>query len=108
MGVRRELGMSAEPEVVYNTATDPARASAWLPEALHRTAPRMAPGLSASWHQVGGVWQADLVVQDEPAGGAVAVLTLAADGLEEPALAEIAERALTDLDREAEEAFTGG
>ena len=34
MAARAVRGMSAPPEVVFNTATDPARASAWLPEPL--------------------------------------------------------------------------
>ncbi|SBV30003.1 hypothetical protein GA0070620_5590 [Micromonospora krabiensis] len=34
MGAQADRGMSAPPEVVFSTATDPDRASAWLPGEL--------------------------------------------------------------------------
>ncbi|WP_239091061.1 hypothetical protein [Asanoa iriomotensis] len=106
MGVRRERGMSAEPEVVYNTATDPARSPGWLPERLHRVRAAMAPGLAATWRD--GVWLASLVVEDEPAGGAVAVLEVSAAGVGDSQLGAVAERALFELDREVADNLTPG
>ncbi|SNT64871.1 hypothetical protein SAMN05421812_118127 [Asanoa hainanensis] len=97
--------MSAEPEVVFNVATDPARVG-WLPEPLHHRPVATAPGLVAAW--LGDAWRADLVVQDIPAGGALAVLEMSADGLDDDALAAVVEHALTELDGEVEESFTGG
>lgn len=98
--------MSAEPEVVYNTATDPARSAGWLPEPLHRVRAVTAPGLAANWRD--DVWQAALVVEDEPTGGAVAVLEISADGVGDGPLGEVAERALFELDREVADNFTAG
>ncbi|MEV4532326.1 hypothetical protein AB0J82_00670 [Asanoa sp. NPDC049518] len=105
MSVRRERGMSAEPEVVFNVATDPARVG-WLPEPLHHRPVATAPGLVAAWRADG--WQADLVVRDIPSGGALAVLEMSADGLDETALAAVVEHALTELDDDVEESFSGG
>ena len=36
MAAHAERGMSAPPEVVFNTAIDPDRAAAWLPEPLRQ------------------------------------------------------------------------
>jgi hypothetical protein len=107
VGVRRERGLSAEPEVVFNTATDPARVAAWLPEPLHHRPVATAPGLFASWRDDDG-WRADLVIEDIPSGGALAVLEMTADGLDERALTAVVEHALTELDREVEDNFNGG
>jgi len=108
VGVRRERGLSAEPEVVFNTATDPARVAAWLPEPLHHRPVATAPGLFATWRDDDGGWRADLVVEDIPSGGALAVLEMAADGLSEERLAAVVEHALNELDREVEDNFNGG
>jgi hypothetical protein len=100
--------MSAEPEVVYNTATDPTRVSGWLPPPLHRPPASTSPGLAASWRGDDGVWQADLLVEDTPTGGAVAVLEMSANGLDDAGLAAVVERALVELDREVADNFTAG
>lgn len=100
--------MSAEPEVVFNTATDPARVAGWLPAPLHHRPAATAPGLFATWRDDDGVWRADLVVEDPPSGGAIAVLEMAADGLDEGGLAVVVERALIELDREVADNFTAG
>ncbi|GIF66990.1 hypothetical protein Ais01nite_50250 [Asanoa ishikariensis] len=107
MSVRRERGISSEPEVVFNVATDPARVG-WLPEPLHHRPAATAPGLFATWRDDAGGWRADLVVEDIPSGGALAVLEMSADGLDDAALTAVVEHALTELDGEVEENFTGG
>ncbi|MDG4823707.1 hypothetical protein O7635_17770 [Asanoa sp. WMMD1127] len=100
--------MSAEPEVVFNTATDPARVSGWLPAPLHRPPAATEPGHSASWRDDAGVWRADLLVEDTPVGGAVAVLEMTADGLDEGGLTAVVEQALFELDREVADNLTAG
>lgn len=68
-----ERGVSAPPEVVFSTAVDPDRASAWLPEPLRADgAPAEhtdAEELSACWTAPGD-WSAELRVDPVDAGGA--------------------------------------
>lgn len=117
MDVRAERGMSAPPEVVFNTATDPDRLSAWLPAPLLRSdaKPRMdcAVGgegaLQAHW---GGEtdpsgWSAKLEVRPLDPGGATALLELVADQSDQP-LAELADESLANLAEEVAENFTVG
>jgi hypothetical protein len=100
--------MSAEPEVVFSTATDPTRVAGWLPAPLHRPPAATEPGISATWRDEAGVWRADLVVEDTPVGGAIATLEMTADGLDEGGLAAVAEEALFQLDREVADNLTAG
>ncbi|MER7440491.1 SRPBCC family protein [Micromonospora avicenniae] len=70
-----ERGMSAPPEVVFNTATDPDRAAAWLPAFL-RTDGVPAPEirgeeLCARWHVSSPTESmAEIRVDPENSGGA--------------------------------------
>ncbi|MGS2616949.1 hypothetical protein ACVCAH_20860 [Micromonospora sp. LZ34] len=68
-----ERGVSAPPEVVFSTATDPARAAAWLPEPLRADGTpaehASAEELSARWRAPGD-WSAELRVDPADAGGA--------------------------------------
>ncbi|MEV4622854.1 hypothetical protein AB0J74_29600 [Asanoa sp. NPDC049573] len=107
MSVRRVRGMSAEPEVVFNTATDPARVG-WLPAPLHRRPATTEPDLFATWRDEAGAWWADLRVDDVPTGGALAVLEMAADGLDDRGLAPVVEQSLFDLDREVDDSVSPG
>nr|MDT0658451.1 hypothetical protein [Micromonospora sp. DSM 115978] len=116
--------MSAPPEVVYNTATDPDRVEAWLPAALRRagaSAPDLDPsGLRASWTADGpGSWSVRLAVRPLGAGGATARLELVtpdpvadpdddADADDARRLAEIVDRSLADLADEVAENLTAG
>ncbi|ABP56006.1 hypothetical protein [Salinispora tropica] len=96
-----ERGMSAPPEVVFNTAVDPNRMSAWLPEPLRAggrpaTEVRRAE-LTACWRATGD-WTAQIRVDPADAGGAWIRLDLTggtADRLVDEALADLA-RAVDD------------
>ncbi|MGN9777901.1 hypothetical protein ACTMS0_19375 [Micromonospora sp. H33] len=99
-----ERGMSAPPEVVFNTATDPDRASAWLPEPL-RADGTLAEHvseeeLSARWRAAGD-WTAELRVDPADAGGARTRLDLTggddADRLADEALASLAREVADNL-----------
>ncbi|WP_018252135.1 hypothetical protein [Salinispora mooreana] len=92
-----ERGMSAPPEVVFNTAVDPNRMSAWLPEPLWaggRPATEIRPAeLTAHWQAVGD-WTAQIRVDPADAGGAWIRLDLTggtADRLVDEALADLAQ-----------------
>lgn len=129
--------MSAPPEVVFNTAIDPARLSGWLPEPLRQgtlrqgsqarptadparpTAPvrptadpappaAERPALRASW-QTGGRagWSAQLRVEPTPAGGATAHFDLAADEPDQN-LTELAQSCLAGLARQVADNLTAG
>jgi hypothetical protein len=105
-------GMPAPPEVVFNTATDPNRADAWLPGPIRAaglerpTAMRDGPSevLSAEW-TTGDTVSASIEVRPDPAGGADVALGLSGS---EPGLTELAERSLADLAREVDENLTPG
>ncbi|MFD1321918.1 hypothetical protein [Micromonospora sonneratiae] len=95
--------MSAPPEVVFNTATDPARSS-WLPEPLRRKANGRSPSLAeealwARWDcgEESG-WMAQLQVRPIEAGGARVRLELVADPPEDR-LDDLANDSLASLAR---------
>jgi hypothetical protein len=104
--------MSAPPEVVFNTAIDPARLSAWLPTPLRQEGDRgpevTADALQARWTTGARPgWSAQLQVQPIAAGGARVRLELEA----EPAhrrLTEIADESLASLAREVADNLTAG
>ena len=101
---RSERGISAPPEVVFNTATDPNRLSAWLPAPLRQDG---VPGAEvataqwrARWRTAGSPnWSARLQVSAIDAGGATVRLELEADPPDRR-LAEIADESLASLARE--------
>lgn len=105
--------MSAPPEVVFNTATDPERMVAWLPVPLHQVGP-VATGspdggrLRARWEAAaGGGWSAVLRVDEVAAGGATARLEIDGD-LPPDQLTGIATQALTCLASEVADNLTPG
>ncbi|MEV0734129.1 hypothetical protein [Polymorphospora sp. NPDC050346] len=123
MPVDTQRSMSAPPEVVFNTATDPDRMGAWLPEPLLKADHRMATDqpMQARWDTAGDDgpgtspasggrnWSAFLRVEDVPAGGALVRLRLDADADTPPdRLTGIAEEALTCLAREVADNLTAG
>ncbi|WP_203857546.1 hypothetical protein [Plantactinospora mayteni] len=109
---RAERGISAPPEVVFNTATDPDRVSAWLPAPLRRTGmpgPELAAAeLRARWRSAGSPdWSARLQVSPVDAGGATVRLELEADPAERR-LPEIADESLASLAREVDDNLAPG
>lgn len=123
-----ERGMSAPPEVVFSTATDPDRLSAWLPTPL-RTDGAGPPAvesadLSVRWSNAEPPgFTAQLRVRGGSAGGANVRLDLdvqptrpesvsgSASGTERPddrQLTELAERSLASLAREVADNLTAG
>ncbi|MFI6264635.1 hypothetical protein [Micromonospora sp. NPDC051006] len=75
MAAHAERGMSAPPEVVFNTATDPDRAAAWLPPALRTDG---APTPEIAGEELRATWSApapsdltaEIRVDPEDSGGA--------------------------------------
>ncbi|MEU8329894.1 hypothetical protein [Micromonospora sp. NPDC048839] len=110
MAARAVRGMSAPPEVVFNTATDPNRASAWLPEPLrgggNPTAEISGAELRARW---GGDadWSAEIRVESADSGGARIQLDLA-DGSDGSGPDQLADEALTNLAREVADNLQAG
>ncbi|BCJ60618.1 hypothetical protein [Micromonospora endophytica] len=101
-----ERGMSAPPEVVFNTATDPDRANAWLPEPLlSASRDGDAERLQARWDAPETQWAADLTVEAGDAGGARLRLELTGGDQETDRLAE---KALTNLAREVADNLQAG
>ncbi|MEH1126880.1 hypothetical protein [Micromonospora sp. CPCC 206061] len=89
--------MSAPPEVVFNTATDPAR-SGWLPNELRTARPELdLERLRARWQD-----RAQLTVSPNPAGGARVELQVAEEGRED------ADRALDELARTVDDNLSAG
>ncbi|MGC5053706.1 hypothetical protein ACLQ2S_19870 [Micromonospora sp. DT48] len=89
-----ERGVSAPPEVVFNTATDPNRISSWLPEPLLSGDPAReddAGRLRARWAARDTDWSADLQVESVDTGGSRLRLELRGGG--------------EDIDRLADEAL---
>jgi uncharacterized protein YndB with AHSA1/START domain len=108
--VVRERGMSAPPEVVFNTATDPARFATWLPPSLREDGRRpvmTTDDLLARWTPEANQWSAELRVGQLDSGGAVARLTLTAD-LPDERLTEIADESLARLARHVADNLTAG
>ncbi|MEH0936086.1 hypothetical protein [Micromonospora psammae] len=105
MAARAEQGMSAPPEVVFSTATDPARVSAWLPAPLRHDGDKPAEAdaeqLRARWDSGSGDgWSAELWVEPADSGGSLARLELtgdAADGLADESLANLAREVADNL-----------
>ncbi|TNH30494.1 hypothetical protein FHG89_07145 [Micromonospora orduensis] len=110
MPARAVRGMSAPPEVVFNTATDPARASAWLPEALRAdgSPPAEIDGdeLRARWSGDAD-WSAEIRVDPADPGGARIQLELA-DGNGGPDPDQLVDEALTNLIREVADNLQAG
>lgn len=98
-----ERGISAPPEVVFNTAIDPSRMSAWLPEPLRvggrpDTDIRRAE-LTARWRATGD-WTAEIRVDPADAGGAWIRLDLTggtAERLVDEALEDLAQAVADNL-----------
>ncbi|OKI62871.1 hypothetical protein [Micromonospora sp. CB01531] len=109
MAAHVERGMSAPPEVVFNTAIDPDRAAAWLPEPLRQDGGRRPEVVSveemrATWYSDSAPdWSAEIWVEPADAGGARVRLDLA--GGDVPALAE---ETLANLAREVDDNLTAG
>ncbi|MEU5946371.1 hypothetical protein ABZ793_12505 [Micromonospora sp. NPDC047465] len=102
-----ERGMSAPPEVVFNTATDPDRASAWLPDALRGDGSPAeeisVEELRARWSAAGD-WRAEIRVDPAQAGGARTRLDLTGG----PDADRMAEEALDSLAREVADNLQAG
>jgi hypothetical protein len=109
MGAHAERGISAPPEVVFNTAIDPDRAAAWLPEPLRQDGGRRPEVVSveqmrATWYSDSAPdWSAEIWVDSLDAGGARVRLDLA--GADGPGLAE---QTLANLAREVDDNLTAG
>ncbi|TDB71752.1 MULTISPECIES: hypothetical protein [unclassified Micromonospora] len=106
--MRAEQGMSAPPEVVFSTATDPDRASAWLPEPLRSGAggrPQTSTDpLRARWsNDAAPGWSAEIQVEPADAGGSRVRLDLTGDGPD-----DLADEALANLAGEVAENLTAG
>lgn len=108
MNVRAERDMSAPPEVVFNTATDPTRMSAWLPAELSRERPHIdVDRLRARYDGSCQPCSGTLRVRSTPVGGALVEFELVADS-RQPSLTETAERSLARLAREVADNLTAG
>ncbi|RIV36606.1 SRPBCC family protein [Micromonospora radicis] len=100
-----ERGVSAPPEVVFNTATDPDRTAAWLPEPLLSASRVGEPdGFRARWDARDTDWSAELQVEPEDAGGARVRLDLTGDG----SASRLADEALVNLAREVADNLQAG
>ena len=103
--------MSAPPEVVFNTATDPDRLAVWLPTPLRLNCNRPAvetAALHARWRTSSAErWSAALQVHPVAAGGAIVRLELEAE-LPQDRLAEIADESLANLARHVADNLTAG
>jgi uncharacterized protein YndB with AHSA1/START domain len=110
MAQHAERGMSAPPEVVFNTATDPDRASAWLPDPLRvdgGSHPDVNPGrLRARWASDSAPgWSAALEVEPIDVGGTWVRLDLTGEPADDSGLAE---ETLARLAREVADNLTAG
>ncbi|MER7165064.1 hypothetical protein ABT336_03165 [Micromonospora sp. NPDC000207] len=104
-------GMSAPPEVVFSTATDPDRSSAWLPEPLRAAGEQRsqvdAAELHARWNETDGGWAAEIRVEPGPSGGARVRLELH-DGSDGSGLDDLAEKSLANLADAVADNLTAG
>ncbi|MFG3640645.1 hypothetical protein ACGF3C_10300 [Micromonospora sp. NPDC047762] len=112
MPARAVRGMSAPPEVVFSTATDPDRASAWLPEPLRGDGSPAAEingeELRARWGDGDADdWSAEIRVEPADSGGARIQLDLA-DGSGGSGPDQLADEALTNLAREVADNLQAG
>ncbi|WP_320067637.1 hypothetical protein [Micromonospora sp. RTGN7] len=111
MQAHAERGMSAPPEVVFSTATDPTRAAAWLPQPLRADGDSRpdvsAEQLRARWASDSAPdWSAEIQVEATDAGGARVRLDLTgAPGQAAPGLAD---ETLANLAREVADNLTAG
>ncbi|MGC4807121.1 hypothetical protein [Micromonospora sp. DT233] len=111
MAGHAERGMSAPPEVVFSTATDPTRAASWLPPPLRADGDSRpdvsAEELTARWASDSAPgWSAEIRVEPADAGGARVRLDLAgASGQPDPGLAD---ETLDNLAREVADNLTAG
>jgi uncharacterized protein YndB with AHSA1/START domain len=109
--VRAERGVSAPPEVVFSTATDPTRLAAWLPPALRdgrREPQHDGDTLAVRWRTDGRpTFSARLRVDPAPTGGTRMRLELDADPPDDR-LTEIADESLASLAREVADNLTAG
>ncbi|TDC76254.1 hypothetical protein E1193_24165 [Micromonospora sp. KC606] len=109
MPARAERGMSAPPEVVFSTATDPNRASAWLPEPLRSDGGGLpqtssTEQLRARWSNDSAPgWSAEIQVEPADAGGSRVRLDLTGDGPD-----GLADEALANLAGEVADNLTAG
>lgn len=103
--------MDAPPEVVFNTATDPDRAGAWLPAPLRRdggSPANVTDALGARWETSGSpTWSARLQIRPTDAGGASVRLELETDPPDR-GLDQLADESLVNLAREVAENLTPG
>ncbi|WP_229406675.1 hypothetical protein [Micromonospora sp. NBRC 110038] len=111
MTARAQRGMSAPPEVVFSTATDPDRAAAWLPEPLRSdgdSRPEVDAGDLRAWWRSDSApgWSAEIRVEPADAGGARVRLDLA--GAAGGAEAGLADEILANLAREVADNLTAG
>jgi hypothetical protein len=98
--------MSAPPEVVFNTATDPDRLDGWLPAPLRAQGkPKEREPLSARWENAG--WSADLLTEPADPGGARVLLDLGGD-LPDDQLAQLADQSLSRLAEHVDDNLTAG
>ncbi|MBQ1027242.1 SRPBCC family protein [Micromonospora sp. C95] len=103
-----ERGVSAPPEVVFNTATDPDRISSWLPEPLLSSGPAQegeVEQLRARWTAGGADWTAELRVEPVDAGGSRLRLEIGGGGEDADRLAD---EALDSLAREVADNLQAG
>jgi uncharacterized protein YndB with AHSA1/START domain len=111
MGAHVERGVSAPPEVVFNTATDPDRFAAWLPAPLRaggRRPAAEASALRARWpHDRFAPWSAVMHVRQVEPGGALVEFELDGD-LSDRRLAELADQSLARLAEHVADNLTAG
>jgi hypothetical protein len=106
MAGHAERGMSAPPEVVFNTATDPDRVDGWLPEPLRaQRKPQADDALGARWEN--GGWSAELQAEPADPGGARVLFDLGGN-LPDDHLANLADESLARLAEYVDDNFTAG
>jgi hypothetical protein len=112
-------GISAPPEVVFNTVTDPDRLAGWVPQQLRAKADEhevsvVAERLRVEWRPAGSDgWTGALQVRDGSAGGAQVEVTVEptgspADPPDGDDVPSQLDGALTELDREVVDNLTAG
>jgi hypothetical protein len=110
-------GISAPPEVVFSTATDPDRLARWLPEPLRARAGEhrlsvLADRMRVEWRPAADDgWSGFLQVEQLPAGGSLVEVTTestgSAGGADDDVI-KLLDGALTELDREVVDNLTAG
>ncbi|SDX91158.1 hypothetical protein SAMN05444365_10139 [Micromonospora pattaloongensis] len=105
---RVERGVSAPPEVAFDTATDPDLRPAWLPEQLRGVRPsRDADDLTVRWDAGSSGWSLALRVHTIEAGGATVRLELTGDAPRDQ-LSALAEETVANLTRMVGDRLTAG